>query len=161
MPSHSLVSQRGRLDSARMRRQLGIITSPRPGLSSSILALVVLRKPICPQETALIKHSGIAGLQSVGSQHLRVFIGQLREKLESDLVEPRYLSTERRVGERFEPGTDFYDFFISALRDHYPWRIQIVVVQQGWRHHGCVSSIEQFGRSVLRFHLIGSLARYP
>ena len=37
-------------------------------------------------------------------EYLRVFIGQLRKKLESDPAEPRYLLTERWVGYRFEPG---------------------------------------------------------
>ena len=37
-------------------------------------------------------------------EYLRVFIGQLRKKLESDPAEPRYILTERWVGYRFEPG---------------------------------------------------------
>lgn len=37
-------------------------------------------------------------------EYLRVFIGQLRKKLEPDPAEPRYLLTERWVGYRFEPG---------------------------------------------------------
>ncbi|HUN88406.1 MAG TPA: response regulator transcription factor [Terriglobales bacterium] len=37
-------------------------------------------------------------------EYLRVFIGQLRKKLESDPAEPKYLLTERWVGYRFEPG---------------------------------------------------------
>ena len=37
-------------------------------------------------------------------EYLRVFIGQLRKKLEADPAEPRYLLTERWVGYRFEPG---------------------------------------------------------
>jgi two-component system, OmpR family, KDP operon response regulator KdpE len=37
-------------------------------------------------------------------EYLRVFIGQLRKKVESDPAEPRYLLTERWVGYRFEPG---------------------------------------------------------
>ena len=37
-------------------------------------------------------------------EYLRVFIGQLRKKVEPDLAEPRYLLTERWVGYRFEPG---------------------------------------------------------
>ena len=35
--------------------------------------------------------------------YLRVFIGQLRKKIEPDPAEPRYLITERWVGYRFEP----------------------------------------------------------
>ena len=38
-------------------------------------------------------------------EYLRVFIGQLRKKIEADPAEPRYLLTERWVGYRFEPGS--------------------------------------------------------
>jgi|SRR5271165_45109 len=37
-------------------------------------------------------------------EYLRVFIGQLRKKIELDPAGPRYLLTERWVGYRFEPG---------------------------------------------------------
>jgi len=37
-------------------------------------------------------------------EYLRVFIGQLRKKIEPDPAEPKYLLTERWVGYRFEPG---------------------------------------------------------
>jgi two-component system KDP operon response regulator KdpE len=37
-------------------------------------------------------------------EYLRVFVGQLRKKIEIDPAEPRYLLTERWVGYRFEPG---------------------------------------------------------
>lgn len=37
-------------------------------------------------------------------EYLRVFIGQLRKKIEVDPADPRYLLTERWVGYRFEPG---------------------------------------------------------
>ena len=37
------------------------------------------------------------------SEYLRVFIGQLRKKLESDTSKPRYLVTEPWVGYRFNP----------------------------------------------------------
>jgi two-component system KDP operon response regulator KdpE len=37
-------------------------------------------------------------------EYLRVFIGQLRKKIEPNLTEPRYLLTDRWVGYRFEPG---------------------------------------------------------
>ncbi len=37
-------------------------------------------------------------------EYLRVFVGQLRKKLEPDASSPRYLVTERWVGYRFEPG---------------------------------------------------------
>jgi two-component system KDP operon response regulator KdpE len=36
-------------------------------------------------------------------EYLRVFIGQLRKKLEPDAASPRYLQTEPWVGYRFEP----------------------------------------------------------
>jgi two-component system, OmpR family, KDP operon response regulator KdpE len=37
-------------------------------------------------------------------EYLRVFMGQLRKKIEVNAAEPRYLLTERWVGYRFEPG---------------------------------------------------------
>jgi len=37
-------------------------------------------------------------------EYLRVFVGQLRKKIEADPSNPRYLLTERWVGYRFEPG---------------------------------------------------------
>jgi two-component system KDP operon response regulator KdpE len=37
-------------------------------------------------------------------EYLRVFIGQLRKKVEQDPAEPRYLLTERWVGYLFDPG---------------------------------------------------------
>jgi len=37
-------------------------------------------------------------------EYLRVFVGQLRKKLEPDSSSPRYLITEPWVGYRFEPG---------------------------------------------------------
>jgi two-component system KDP operon response regulator KdpE len=37
-------------------------------------------------------------------EYLRVFIGQLRKKIELDPADPHYLLTERWVGYRFEPG---------------------------------------------------------
>lgn len=37
-------------------------------------------------------------------EYLRVFVGQLRRKLEPDASSPRYLVTEPWVGYRFEPG---------------------------------------------------------
>ncbi len=38
------------------------------------------------------------------NEYLRVFVGQLRKKLESDASSPRYILTEPWVGYRFEPG---------------------------------------------------------
>jgi two-component system KDP operon response regulator KdpE len=37
-------------------------------------------------------------------EYLRVFVGQLRKKLEPDATSPRYIITEPWVGYRFEPG---------------------------------------------------------
>jgi len=39
------------------------------------------------------------------TQYLRVYIAQLRRKLEPDPARPRYLLTEAGMGYRFEPGT--------------------------------------------------------
>jgi two-component system KDP operon response regulator KdpE len=38
------------------------------------------------------------------TEYLRVFIGQLRKKIESDPASPRYILTEPWVGYRFDPG---------------------------------------------------------
>ena len=38
------------------------------------------------------------------NEYLRVFIGQLRKKIEADLSEPRYILTEPWIGYRFDPG---------------------------------------------------------
>ena len=49
--------------------------------------------------------SAIWGANSVEQpEYLRVFVGQLRKKLESDEGSPRYIITEPWVGYRFEPG---------------------------------------------------------
>jgi two-component system KDP operon response regulator KdpE len=37
-------------------------------------------------------------------QHLRVYVGQLRRKIESDPVRPRFIKTESGVGYRFQTG---------------------------------------------------------
>ncbi len=39
-------------------------------------------------------------------EYLRVFVGQLRKKIERNPADPRYLLTDRWVGYRFEPGTE-------------------------------------------------------
>jgi two-component system, OmpR family, KDP operon response regulator KdpE len=39
------------------------------------------------------------------TEYLRVFIGQLRKKIEADPSKPRYILTEPWVGYRFDPGT--------------------------------------------------------
>jgi two-component system, OmpR family, KDP operon response regulator KdpE len=49
--------------------------------------------------------SAIWGGQSAEQvEYLRVFVGQLRKKLEPDASSPRYIVTEPWVGYRFEPG---------------------------------------------------------
>ncbi len=49
--------------------------------------------------------SAIWGGQSAEQvEYLRVFVGQLRKKLESEPSSPRYIVTEPWVGYRFEPG---------------------------------------------------------
>jgi len=45
---------------------------------------------------------GVGYAQQV--EYLRVFVGQLRKKIEPDPAHPRYLLTEPWVGYRFEPG---------------------------------------------------------
>lgn len=44
------------------------------------------------------------GQSSEQVEYLRVFVGQLRKKLEPDAASPRYIVTEPWVGYRFEPG---------------------------------------------------------
>ena len=44
------------------------------------------------------------GASTEQTEYLRVFMGQLRKKIEVNAAEPRYLLTERWVGYRFEPG---------------------------------------------------------
>jgi two-component system, OmpR family, KDP operon response regulator KdpE len=39
------------------------------------------------------------------NEYLRVFIGQLRKKIEPDPASPRYILTEPWIGYRFDPGT--------------------------------------------------------
>jgi two-component system KDP operon response regulator KdpE len=39
------------------------------------------------------------------TEYLRVFVGQLRKKLEPDASHPRYIVTEPWIGYRFEPGS--------------------------------------------------------
>jgi two-component system KDP operon response regulator KdpE len=49
--------------------------------------------------------SAVWGPNSVEQpEYLRVFVGQLRRKLEPDAGSPRYIQTEPWVGYRFEPG---------------------------------------------------------
>jgi len=39
------------------------------------------------------------------TEYLRVFIGQLRKKIESDPASPRHILTEPWIGYRFDPGS--------------------------------------------------------
>jgi len=49
--------------------------------------------------------SAVWGAESAGqTEYLRVFVGQMRKKIEPRPEEPRYIVTEPRVGYRFEPG---------------------------------------------------------
>ena len=57
---------------------------------------------VIPHRTLLASVWG--GNSTEQPEYLRVFIGQLRKKLEPDPAAPRYLLTERWVGYRFEPG---------------------------------------------------------
>jgi len=51
----------------------------------------------------------IWGGQSIEQvEYLRVFVGQLRKKLEPDASSPRYIVTEPWVGYRFEPGESVF-----------------------------------------------------
>jgi two-component system, OmpR family, KDP operon response regulator KdpE len=57
----------------------------------------------------VISHKALLGavwgdLSTEQPEYLRVFIGQLRKKIEKDPAEPKYLLTDRWVGYRFEPG---------------------------------------------------------
>lgn len=47
---------------------------------------------------------GSSGIEQ--SEYLRVFVGQLRKKIEPDLSSPKYILTEPWVGYRFEPGDE-------------------------------------------------------
>jgi len=68
------------------------------------LLLFLARRPgkVVNHRTLL---SAIWGGQSTEQvEYLRVFVGQLRKKLEPDASSPRYIVTEPWVGYRFEPG---------------------------------------------------------
>jgi len=67
--------------------------------------------------TYLLRHSGKVlthhmllgavwgGDYTEQTEYLRVFIGQLRKKIESDPANPKYILTEPWIGYRFNPGT--------------------------------------------------------
>jgi two-component system KDP operon response regulator KdpE len=46
------------------------------------------------------------GNSSEQTEYLRVFVGQLRKKIEADPAQPRYIRTEPWVGYRFDPTSD-------------------------------------------------------
>ncbi len=50
----------------------------------------------------LARRAGKVGTEQV--EYLRVFVGQLRKKLEPTASSPRYIVTEPRIGYRFQPG---------------------------------------------------------
>jgi two-component system KDP operon response regulator KdpE len=64
------------------------------------------RRPRCviPHRTLLAEIWGQAA--SAQTEYLRVFVGQLRRKLEPKPSQPRYLVTEPWVGYYFDPGED-------------------------------------------------------
>jgi len=68
------------------------------------LLLYLSRHPhrVIPHRTLLAAVWG--GNSTEQPEYLRVFMGQLRKKIEPNAAEPRYLLTERWVGYRFEPG---------------------------------------------------------
>ena len=69
------------------------------------LLLYLARRPgkVVTHRTLL---AAIWGANSVEQpEYLRVFVGQLRKKIEADPSSPKYLLTEPWVGYRFEPGS--------------------------------------------------------
>jgi two-component system KDP operon response regulator KdpE len=67
------------------------------------LLLYFARHPgrVIPHRTIL---SAVWGPNSAEQpEYLRVFVGQLRKKIESDAAKPKYLQTEPWIGYRFEP----------------------------------------------------------
>ena len=57
---------------------------------------------VIPHRTILASVWGSTNTEQ--PEYLRVFLGQLRKKIEPNPAAPRYLLTERWVGYRFEPG---------------------------------------------------------
>lgn len=57
---------------------------------------------VIPHRTLLAAIWG--GTSTEQPEYLRVFVGQLRKKIEANPAEPQYLLTDRWVGYRFEPG---------------------------------------------------------
>ncbi len=119
---------------ARVRAALRRSPSPSDDLASSLLetgdfrldletrSVTVQGKDIhlTPKEfellTHLIRHAGKVlthrklltaiwgGNYAEQTEYLRVFIGQLRKKIEPDPAVPRYILTEPWIGYRFDPG---------------------------------------------------------
>ena len=57
---------------------------------------------VIPHRTLLAAIWG--GTSTEQPEYLRVFVGQLRKKIEENPADPKYLLTDRWVGYRFEPG---------------------------------------------------------
>ena len=119
---------------ARVRAALRRAPSPSDDLASSLVeagdfrldletrSVTVQGKDIhlTPKEfellTHLIRHAGKVlthrklltaiwgGNYAEQTEYLRVFIGQLRKKIEPDPAAPRYILTEPWIGYRFDPG---------------------------------------------------------
>jgi two-component system KDP operon response regulator KdpE len=119
---------------ARVRATLRRAPAPSEGMDSTVLEagdfrvdvetrkVVVLGKEIhlTPKEFELLAHlmrhagkvlthrkllTAIWGVNySEQTEYLRVFIGQLRKKIEPDPASPRYILTEPWIGYRFDPG---------------------------------------------------------
>jgi two-component system KDP operon response regulator KdpE len=67
-----------------------------------LLYLVSHPNRVLPHRTILAAVWGSTSTEQ--PEYLRVFMGQLRKKIEPDPANPRYLLTERWIGYRFEPG---------------------------------------------------------
>ena len=57
---------------------------------------------VIPHRALLTAIWGVASTEQ--PEYLRVFVGQLRKKIEANPADPHYLLTDRWVGYRFEPG---------------------------------------------------------
>jgi two-component system, OmpR family, KDP operon response regulator KdpE len=69
------------------------------------LLVYLARRPgkVLTHRTLLAAIWGPNGVEQ--PEYLRVFVGQLRKKIETDPSRPKYLHTEPRVGYRFQPGS--------------------------------------------------------
>jgi two-component system, OmpR family, KDP operon response regulator KdpE len=69
------------------------------------LLVVLSRAPGKVMTHRALLNSVWGGNSTEQVEYLRVFVGQLRKKLEPETASPRYIVTEPWVGYRFEPGT--------------------------------------------------------